>query len=187
MKPHFLFIVAILAFSEAYSQFQLMDSTMAKAVSERGYVDTRIPFRKFSGSGPKGYTFTSDSLATKVTFINFWFEACAPCVAEFDALNALYEKYKNETNFQFISVTYEEEKDISKLIKKYKLKFPIVHVDRDKIHDLIFQLGFPTNIITDGSGIIRFIKTGGRIEPDQAQEDFDKIYSMQVERLLFRH
>ena len=47
--------------------------------------------------------FNNDSLKGKTVFINFWFAACPPCIAEFDALNDLYDSLHNKTNFEFIS------------------------------------------------------------------------------------
>jgi thiol-disulfide isomerase/thioredoxin len=35
------------------------------------------------------------SLKGKVVFINFWFASCAPCIAEMEDLNKLYNKFKH--------------------------------------------------------------------------------------------
>jgi len=37
----------------------------------------------FNAKAQNGALFTDDDLHSKITFINFWFEACAPCLAEF--------------------------------------------------------------------------------------------------------
>ncbi len=50
----------------------------------------------------QGKTFTNQNLKGKVVFMNLWFATCAPCIAEFDGLNELYERLKNKKNFEFI-------------------------------------------------------------------------------------
>jgi thiol-disulfide isomerase/thioredoxin len=162
----------------------LMDPIRGKAVSQNGYVDTKLTFRDFSGTTMDGKIFTQDSLKNKVTFINFWFEHCAPCVAEFDALNSLYNKYRNNPGFQFISITYEKNQDIKRIAKKYHMDYPVISVESDKIYQLIYNLGFPTNIIVDQSGKISFMISGGSLEKERIQQAFDKIFSKQIDRIL---
>ncbi|HET6993365.1 MAG TPA: TlpA disulfide reductase family protein [Chitinophagaceae bacterium] len=178
--------VLLLVGSNAIGQdIPLLDTTMKKAMSEKGYVDTKIAFRDFSGNTTDGRIYTQDSLKNKVTFVNFWFEHCAPCVAEFDALNKLYNKYKNNPGFRFISITFEKPEDIKRIVKEQHLDFPIIILEREKIYPLIFQLGFPTTIIVDQTGKISYIKTGGPVEKKLAQQQVDLVFSKQIDRLLF--
>ncbi len=52
-------------------------------------------------------TLNNSTLNGKVVFINFWFELCSPCIAEFEGLNSLYNNFKDQKDFQFISFTFE--------------------------------------------------------------------------------
>jgi cytochrome oxidase Cu insertion factor (SCO1/SenC/PrrC family) len=184
MKKAILSFLLLVSLKAVCQNDILLDTTMQKAFGLNGYSDTKIDFRNFSVATSDGRVFTSENLKGKVTFINFWFEACAPCAAEFEALNALYDKYKDNRNFQFISFTFESPGDIDHIVKKHHLKYPVVHLDREKIYELIFQLGFPTNIITDVSGKISFIKTGGLLDKKKVEAEFNRVYSGQIERLL---
>jgi len=76
-----------------------------------------------------GKLFTRDALRSKITFVNFWFEACAPCLAEFQALEKFYNKNKSRENFLFISITYEPDSVIERVRKKTVLRtrFIIYH------------------------------------------------------------
>src|SRR5437762_1839939 len=56
------------------------------------------PFPHFVAANEKG-KISNDSLIGKVVLINFWFEGCQPCIAEFDALNELAQKLTENKNF----------------------------------------------------------------------------------------
>jgi thiol-disulfide isomerase/thioredoxin len=184
MKKIPAFLLLLVGANAIGQNILLTDSIMGKAMSQNGYVDTKLTFRDFSGTTTAGKIFTQDSLKNKVTFINFWFEHCAPCIAEFDALNNLYNKYRNNPAFQFISVTYEKNEDIKRIARKYNMDYPVISMESDKIYQLIFNLGFPTSIIVDQSGKISFIISGGFVEKERIQQAFDKIFSKQIDRVL---
>lgn len=120
----------------------------------------------------------------KITFINFWFEACQPCIAEFRALNDLYLKYKYNPDFSFVSYTWENSESVVRVRKKYNIKYPIITLPDTVIHKLNFQSGFPTNLILDRSGLIRFFFTGGVNKPDEASRLFKQHVYQKVESIL---
>jgi thiol-disulfide isomerase/thioredoxin len=63
------------------------------------------PYPNFSihGSSP---VISDSTLHRKVVFINFWFANCVPCIAEFEALNGLYEKLKGKKDIVFFVVDF---------------------------------------------------------------------------------
>ena len=65
------------------------------------------------------------NLKGKVAFINFWFSTCAPCIAEFDDLNKLFEKFNQNKNFEFISFTFDNQDIIDSIKKKYDIKYTV--------------------------------------------------------------
>ena len=180
-----LFIVAMLISLQSSSQSLLIDTSMYKALSPGGYKNANREFKDFNAKGSNGKIYTIDSLKGKVSFLNFWFESCAPCIAEFDALNALYQKYKNNKEFLFLSFTFESPEAIDRIIKQYHLEYPILRLEREDIYRLIFNLGFPTNMITGKSVVVRFIKCGGATLKEKVQVEFESIYSDEIEKLLF--
>jgi thiol-disulfide isomerase/thioredoxin len=102
-----------------------------------------------------------------VTIINFWFAGCTPCIAEFDRLNALYEKFKDNDRFQFLSFTFDSYDSIIQTKLKYDLPYEICSMPRDECQRLTNN-GFSTTIIVDQLGIINFINTGGHTDKDKA-------------------
>ena len=113
--------------------------------------------------------FNNESLRGKTVFVNFWFESCAPCIAEFKGLNELYDSLKTDSTVAFISFTYETKSTIARVKKKYGLKFPIASVSNTDCYRLNQENGFPTNLILDSNLAIRHIETGGSIDINDAR------------------
>lgn len=186
MKKFFLTAVALIGLINcAISQKHfLADSIMQKAFAENGFDEPGKYFEKFYNFSADGKPYSEDSLKNKITIINFWFEACAPCIAEFDALNKLYDRFKSNKNFQFLSFTFETKENAQRVANSYHLSYPIICLERNTIYKLIFNLGFPTTMITDKTGTIKFMKCGGPEDEKAVSKTVDSLYSKKIEMLL---
>ena len=182
-----IFLVGCIVFGfYSYSQYPLLtDTSIFGAYSPNGLKNPKVYFKNFNAYSLTGENYSRESLNNKITLINFWFEACEPCLAEFEALNNLYSKFKKDKNFQLLSFTFENHEDALKIAEKYNMRYPIFSLKRDSLYELNFNLGFPSTIITDKQGKIRFIKCGGPREQEQANKVVDSIYSKEIEQLLF--
>lgn len=109
-----------------------------------------------------------DSLKGKVTLLNFWFEACPPCQAEMEGLGLLYQSLKDSANFRFYSFTFEDRSTIKRLTKQNILRAPAYPISNDACNQLSFGAGYPTNIIIDHTGVIRYFRAGGSRDKDGA-------------------
>lgn len=138
----------------------------------------------FSYKGFDGTLYCSKSLPGKITFINFWFEACEPCIAEFNALNELYLAYKGDNRFRFISFTFENQETIKKIVAKYKLDFPIISISNEDCYRLNYNMGFPTNIIFDKKATVKHLFSGGARIPKEANDVFKNIILPKIEKLF---
>ena len=127
------------------------------------------PLQNFTAT-MEGQPISNETLKGKTVFINFWFEACEPCVAEFEALDTLYQKLKDNKNFEFIAFTFEEPGKLAALKQKYKLLYHLVSVSQTDCYRLNQNNGFPTSIIIDAKGIIKYIHTGGFTEKEKVEE-----------------
>lgn len=127
----------------------------------------------FNASSLDKYPYSKKSLNKKITLINFWFESCAPCIAEMDALNSLYNLFKKNKKFQFLSFTFEKKDDIKRFATKYKIKYPIIRLTEDSCNILNFRKGYPTTIITDATGKIIYFKAGGSPNPAEAKKSIE--------------
>ncbi|HEY5773572.1 MAG TPA: hypothetical protein VIS75_13120, partial [Chitinophagaceae bacterium] len=76
-----------------YFEYLKISSSLGKDIKGKIISD-------FKAKDKNGTLFTDDDLHSKITFVNFWFETCAPCVAEFQALEKFYNNNKSRENFQ---------------------------------------------------------------------------------------
>lgn len=154
-----LFIVLVFISSHTFAQ-NSWDPTPEK---------TKPRLAKFTAS-IDSVICNNETLKGKTVFINFWYAACPPCMAEFDALNSLYKKLKNTPNFEFISFTYESSDVVEMLISKYHIQYPIFSIPREDVKKLNTGKGFPTSMVVNANGEIVYIKTGGSSNKKEARE-----------------
>jgi thiol-disulfide isomerase/thioredoxin len=138
----------------------------------------------FIAKDRKGNVFTNDSLPSKITFINFWFEACHPCVAEFSALEKFYANNRSRKDFQFISITFEQDTTIEQVQKKYNLTYPMYHLSYDSCRKVLVKLGYPTSQIIDKTGKIVYSVTGGPLDPEMANKFLNYFVQAELEKQL---
>lgn len=162
------------------------DSAWQKILAERDQRFIGKTFDPFSFTTKDSAVFSNASLKGKVVFINFWFEACPPCVAEFEELNALYLKYTNDPKFIFVSFSSDNPETVSAVQQKYHITFPVISISKEECYRLNQQNGFPTSIILNTASKIHFMHTGGSLEKEEIklyftntlypaiQEAFDK-------------
>lgn len=152
--------------------------------SQKGITSYSFDKERFKNIGKQFFPFTAESLNGdiisnkdldgKITIINFWFEGCAPCIAEFDALKSIYSKFSNNSRFQFVSFTKDYPEYVSKAVKKYNLSFPVYPIG-EKCYDLNFGSGFPTTFILDEKSRVIYCKIGGQIDKESIADDFQII------------
>ena len=122
-------------------------------------------------------TFISNKdFISKITFINYWFKACHPCIAELAGLNKCYNLLKEDKNFQFISFSTDTSSVIAESKEKFKINFSIYHLDKKQAQELHF-LAAPTNVIIDKKGIVKAVFTGGSTDSAKAyQKIMEEVY-----------
>ncbi|MCU7551951.1 TlpA family protein disulfide reductase [Chitinophagaceae bacterium LB-8] len=112
------------------------------------------PFNQFSIS-TGGKKISNKDLEQKVVFINFWFSGCKPCLEEFDELNTLFEQFKSNKSFLFLSFTFDSPEMISETRKKYQLKFKSYSIPERECLRLNQGSGYPLSILIGKDGRIK--------------------------------
>lgn len=95
-----------------------------------------------------------------ITVINTWFTRCKPCMEEMPALNELKMKYGKDAQVKFISVAKDQKEAVIAFLKQHEFAYDVVVDDGGKILNNYCLNIFPTNIIVDGTGIIRYFEQG---------------------------
>lgn len=103
---------------------------------------------------------SNQNLLGHVAVINFWFQACGPCIAEMDGLNRLYDSNKADKNFRFLSFCTDDPETIAKNVKKFGIEYPVLAISKEKAYELNFDSGFPTTFILNAKGEIIHVSLG---------------------------
>ena len=130
-------------------------------LNKSGLIGKKVP--NFESKDMGGNTISLEESKGKVVVLNFWFAACKPCIEEIPALNEVYEKYKNNSNVIFASITFDDSIKAKSFQKKYSFKYPVIPNEK-RICDLFEITAFPTNIIIDKDGNYFDLKRGGNKE-----------------------
>ncbi|MCC1484114.1 TlpA family protein disulfide reductase [Winogradskyella immobilis] len=123
----------------------------------------------FEMTDMEGNTITTESTKGKVVVLNFWFIACKPCIAEIPELNEIHEKYKDNKDIVFASITFDRKSKVEKFLKDTPIYYPVVPYQRTTISRFGVS-SYPTNMVIGKDGKIsdaisgRFLGVGLHIE-----------------------
>ena len=140
-------------------------------------------FHDFKFVSITGDTTSVNDLLGKITIVNFWFENCPPCIVELEYLKKLYNKYKDNPNFLFLSFTIDDLEIARKAVIKYNIPYIVFPISREDANEMNFRMGFPTNIILNRERKIIFFKSGGSLDKIRAEElilEIDKIVAKNI-------
>jgi len=89
---------------------------------------------------------------------------------EFSALNELASLLKPNKDFEFISFTKDNSEAIKRVKDKYKLRFKVFRTDDIECRRLHQNNRYPTTVILDRLGVIRYLIAGGQTDEIKAKE-----------------
>jgi peroxiredoxin len=175
-------LMASLLFIQSFSQIRRTDN-VDSLLCPIGFASIGHPYLTFKLSNDKR-TVDNQSINGKVVFINFWFEGCHPCMAEMEALNKLFEKMKDKKDFVFITITWDNKETIKRVKKKYSLSFDIFAANTKECQLLNFGCAYPTHIVLDKTGRVRYLHNGGSNNKADADEFVMNTLFTEIQGLL---
>ena len=98
-----------------------------------------------------------ETAKNKVIIVNMWATWCPPCVAEMPSLQDLYNDYKDQVVFVF--VTSEGAEKVTPFMEKNNYNLPIYNM-MSKEPDLLSTQSIPTTYLINKKGEIVIKKTG---------------------------
>lgn len=115
----------------------------------------------FSIITDEGEHITLEDLRGKVVVLDFWGTWCPPCVASLPSLRSLNKKFSKEPSFVLIGVSSDSDEETWKAFTtNEKMVWP-QYLDRDQQVQRLFGVrAFPTYIVIDHEGIMRFRSSG---------------------------
>lgn len=133
-------------------------ASMPKPIESKFFTTGKL-FGKFKTTDMYGKKINTSELIGKTIVLNFWFINCPPCRSEIPHLNKLVEKYKEDKNIVFIAIALDEASEIETFLKSIPFNYQIIDKGRWLAANYSIN-SFPTNVVIDKGGIIRFHSTG---------------------------
>jgi thiol-disulfide isomerase/thioredoxin len=118
----------------------------------------------------------------KIIVINFWFIACAPCRQEIPELNEMVKAYASNPDVVFLAIALDGKPEIETFLEKTPFDYNIIEKGR-YIIDQYGVKSYPTHVVIDREGIIRFHTSGlSRKTVSSVQKAIDDIIAKPAEK-----
>jgi cytochrome c biogenesis protein CcmG/thiol:disulfide interchange protein DsbE len=122
------------------------------------------PAPDLTGVTVDGRQVSLKDLRGRVVVLNFWATWCAPCREEMPALEARYEKYKDD-GLVVLAIDFDEPaEDVRAFQDQLGLTFPVLLDPGAKIQQLYRVRGYPTSYFVDRDGTIQVQHIGVMFE-----------------------
>ncbi len=119
----------------------------------------------FSFTSLQGEYVSLDDLRGKVVVLDFWGTWCPPCVESVPSLRSMHKKYSKEPSFVLIGISSDSDEDVwREFTEKNKMVWPQYRDKDRRIHRAFGIRAFPTYILIDHEGIVRYMSTGASWE-----------------------
>ncbi len=126
------------------------------------FADTHYQYFKMEGKPIPDFNFTDlngkiynpETTKGMIVVLKCWFIHCFMCVKEMPKLNKIVEKYRNQKDVVFISLSYDDEEKLKQFLKKTKFNYAVVPVSEQYFEEKLKIYSFPTHLILSKKGVI---------------------------------
>jgi peroxiredoxin len=122
------------------------------------------PAPRLSAPGRDGQLLTLEQFRGQVAYVDFWASWCAPCREEMPALDVLYRRYRSR-GFVVLGVNVDTEHlPAQRMLEKFAPVFPVVFDPKGEWPKAFGLSTMPSAYLIDAKGVIRYVKTGYRMQ-----------------------
>ena len=115
----------------------------------------------FSFTSLQGEYITLEDLKGKVVVLDFWGTWCPPCVESVPELRNLHKRYSKEASFVMIGISSDRQEEVWKeFTDKNRMVWPQYRDENRKIQNAFNIRAYPTYIVIDHEGIVRYQTSG---------------------------
>ena len=141
----------------------------------------------FTAMDKDGKTVKLSDFKGKKVYINMWASWCGPCMREIPELEKVYQKYKNNKDFVFLSITspndaefknqspQDKSKDvILKKAKELGATYPVLFDVNDRFIINYAIRSFPTHILINSDGTFE-TRIAGAVNEETLTKELEKL------------
>ncbi len=151
----FYSIIILLIFSPGAKSWllqQVVSTGLFKAEIKSDQAKSLPDAPTFFFTDVHGKTAATADLKGKVVFINFWASWCPPCRAEMPSLENLYQKLKDNSNFVFLFINEDDNRNKAiNYLEKNHFMIPF-HQPSGDVPAEIFSGTLPTTVVLNKEG-----------------------------------
>ncbi|WPU92847.1 TlpA disulfide reductase family protein [Mucilaginibacter sabulilitoris] len=112
----------------------------------------RLPDFNFTDLNGKDYN--QQTCLGKTLVLKCWFLSCQACREEIPDLNRLVQQYRNRKDILFVSLVFDQKKDVNKFFEKTRFDYATVPDKKNYLTKKLDINLYPTHLIVNKSGII---------------------------------
>ncbi|CAH8281546.1 thiol-disulfide isomerase/thioredoxin [Mariniflexile fucanivorans] len=160
----FLLVIAVMLIPQTRQPIQVLlhkAIALVKPVSINETKLTSLPHYNWKLTDENNVTFNFENAKGKVVLINFWATWCPPCIAEMPSMQALYDDYKDQVLFLFVTNDWYSE--INPFLKKNNYTFKVYRpaAEYPEYFDIptiprTFLIDKNSNVIIDENGAVNW-------------------------------
>jgi len=126
----------------------------------------------FSFTTADGEHVTVEDLRGKVVVLDFWGTWCPPCVSAVPSLRELNKKYSKDPAFMMVGISTRDDEDTWRsFIAENKMTWRHTRDETGAVQRAFKVRGFPTYLVIDHEGIMRYRATGVSEQREAALDD----------------
>jgi peroxiredoxin len=115
----------------------------------------------FSFTSSEGEHITLEDLRGKVVLLDFWGTWCPPCVESVPEIRSLHKRHEKEGTLVIIGISSDDDEEVwREFTVKNKMVWPQYRDHDNRIMRAYGIRAFPTYILIDHEGIVRFSSIG---------------------------
>ena len=115
----------------------------------------------FSFTSLQGEYITLEDLKGKIVVLDFWGTWCPPCVESVPELRNLHKRYARDGAFVLIGISSDRDAEVWKdFTDKNRMVWPQYRDENRKIQNAFNIHAYPTYIVIDHEGIVRYQSSG---------------------------
>ena len=140
---------------------------------------TGMPASEFSLTDLNGKTHSLHGYRGKIVLLNFWATWCKPCTTEMPAMQATYDRLR-EQGFVVLAINeLEDEAKVREHIRAHGHTFPVLLDKDNRVANQYGVFGLPVSVFIDEQGVVQEYIKGGLLTEQKIVEVVNRIQSQE--------